>query len=209
MLLFSQQDSPDPEVARASWHFAIMLHLFSMLSLWVNDRWRGTRIHLYPLMMGFAAYSLAFFFGTYEEMAYYYYYLMVLMSILLTLFFGTTDYYSNFELSGRNYDVGAQLVTMKSGGNRVMMYYPSAKGSSRGQDFKWAHDGDHTLTGLMKFGADILPKGPFRYLDSINQGVRVRGDFSSNLKKVVPVVFSHGIGNSVSFFSTIVKDLAS
>lgn len=77
-----------------------------MASLFINSRWRGTRIHLYPLLSGFVIYSLAFFFGAYEEIAYYYYYLMVLLSVVISMFFGTTDYYRGFELSGRNFDVG-------------------------------------------------------------------------------------------------------
>lgn len=32
---------------------------------------------------------------------------------------------------------------------------------------------------------------------------------AENLEKVVPVIFSHGIGNSMTFFSTIIKDMAS
>lgn len=57
---------------------------------------------------------------------------------------------------------------MKIGGNRVMIYYPTSK-NDKGtyRDYKWAHDGEHTLKGLMKFGADILPAGPFRHIQSI------------------------------------------
>jgi hypothetical protein len=31
----------------------------------------------------------------------------------------------------------------------------------------WAYDGEHTIKGMMKFGADILPEGPFKYLSAI------------------------------------------
>jgi hypothetical protein len=149
---------------------AVMLHLFSLGSLLINNYFRGTRVHLYPLLMGFALYSLAFFFGVYEEVTYYYYYLMCLLSLLLSFFFGTTNYYSSFELSGSHkHRVGCVQTSLKGGSqNRVMIYYPTPK-DYRGayQDYKWAHDGEHTIKGLMKFGADILPKGPFRHLESV------------------------------------------
>jgi len=72
-----------------------------MASLYLNHRQRGSRIHLYPLLSGFAFYSLAFFFGVFEEITYYYYYLTLLASIMLSIFFGSTNYYDSFETSGR------------------------------------------------------------------------------------------------------------
>ena len=67
---------------------------------------------MYPLILGFSLYSLAFFFGIFEEIAFYYYYLMVLASGVLRLFFGTTEYYRGFELSGgrKNNKVGVHIV---------------------------------------------------------------------------------------------------
>jgi hypothetical protein len=64
------------------------------------------------------------------------------------------------------------MTSLKGGSsNRVMIYYPTPKDGGPYNDYKWAHDGEHTLKGLMKFGADILPKGPFRYIESIGQNV--------------------------------------
>lgn len=101
MLLFNGSNSSNsPAEAEAAFHFSVMLHLFSMISLIVNNYVRGTRVQMYPLIMGFALYSLAFFFGIFEELAYYYYYLTVLVSIIITYFFGSTDFYSSFEPSG-------------------------------------------------------------------------------------------------------------
>ena len=68
----------------------------------------------------------------------------------------------------------------------------------------------------MKFGADILPKGPFRHLESIRQNVRVNAPPAKVTKagfdeaaKLVPIIFTHGVGNTMSSFSIILKDLAS
>ena len=60
------------------------------------------------------------------------------------------------------------MTEIKGAGNRVTIYYPTPK-EDKGQykDYRWAHDGEHTIKGLMKFGADILPKGPFRHIESI------------------------------------------
>ena len=172
MLLFSgsSSDAADPMAAQASWHMSIMLHLFSMATLLMNNHFRGTRIHLYPLLMGFVIYSIALFFDVYEEITFYYYYLTVLISILMVVFFGTTNYYSQFETSGaRKHSVGCVTATMKgAAGNRVIVYYPCGKDDkTKCADYKWAMDGEHTIKGLMKFGADILPQGPFRHMAGI------------------------------------------
>lgn len=107
---------------------SVVLHLFSLASLFLNHHYRGTRIHLYPLLTGFALYSLAFFFGVFEETAYYYYYLTLLTSMVVSFFFGTTNFYDSFEPSGRKYQVGCIMTEMKSGTqNRVMIYYPTSK----------------------------------------------------------------------------------
>lgn len=190
-----------------------------MATLFLNNHFRGTRVHLYPLLMGFAIYSLAFFFGIFEEITYYYYYLTVLISMLITFFFGSTEYYNSFETSGAHkFKVGCLMTAIKGGSaNRVMIYYPTSKDdNAHYSDYKWAYDGDHTLKGLMKFGADILPKGPFRYIESIRQNVKVNAPIAKVTKtgsegpqKLTPILFTHGIGNTMSFFSTILKDLAS
>jgi hypothetical protein len=218
-MLFNSTTDPDPLAAQAAWHMNVMLHLFSMASLFMNNHFRGTRIHLYPLISGFLFYSLAFFFGIFEEITYYYYYLSVLISMLLVFFFGTTNFYHSFEPSGsRRFSVGCVITEMKgAAGNRVTLYYPTPAGDSTPcGDYKWAQDGEHTIEGLMKFGQDVLPKGPFRHLESIRQNVKVKApvakvtrEGSKEPLKVVPIIFSHGIGNTMSWFSTIFKDLAS
>ena len=125
MMLFNSTSDPDPVVAQAAWHMNVMLHLFSMASIFLNSNFRGTRIHLYPMISGFVMYSLALFFGIFEEITYYYYYLCVLISILLVFFFGTTNYYQNFEPSGsRRFKVGCVMTSLKAG-NRVTVYYPT------------------------------------------------------------------------------------
>lgn len=102
------------------------------------------------------------------------------------------------------------MTQLKVGGNRVSIYYPTPKdGKGDYSDYKWAYDGEDTVKGLMKFGDDILPKGPFRHLAGIRQGVRVKAPLPEKQEKLVPVIFTHGIGNTMSFFSTIFKDLAS
>ena len=73
---------------------------------------------------------------------------------------------------------------MKVGGNRVTLYYPTRKDDRESySDYKWAHDGEHTIKGLMKFGADILPAGPFRHLGSLKQNVRVNAPLAREENK--------------------------
>ena len=119
-----------------------------LANLLINNYYRGTRIHLYPLCAGFAVYSLALFFEFLEEIAFYYYYLMTLVSLMLVYFFGTLDYYNSFELSGRH-AVGATVTQTKSQANRVLIYYPTNKNAPNTYaDLKWAIDGEHILKGL-------------------------------------------------------------
>ena len=63
----------------------------------------------------------------------------------------------------------------KVSGNRLFIYYPTQKRTEKlYSDMKWAYDGEHTIKGLMRFAADILPSGPFYSLLSVKQNVRVK-----------------------------------
>lgn len=151
----------------------LLLYFFVFLNLIVNNHFRGTRIHLYPLMTGFSLYSLALLFGIFEEISFYYYYLTTLVTMVIAFFFGTVDYYQSFETSGRYKAACVESVT-KASGNRLFIYYPTDKKTDKQyNDMKWAYDGDHMIKGLMRFAADILPSGPFYYLLSVKQNVRV------------------------------------
>ena len=135
----------------------LLLYVLVLANLLINNHYRGTRIHLYPLCAGFALYSLALFFEFLEEIAFYYYYLMTLVSLMLVYFFGTLDYYNKFELSGRH-AVGAQVTNTKTGNNKVLIYYPTDKNDRKVYpDLRWAMDGDHILKGLQKFSAGLIP----------------------------------------------------
>lgn len=103
-----------------------MLYVFVLANLLLNNHHRGTRIHLYPLVAGFICYSVALLFEFLEEIAFYYYYIMTLLSLMLVYFFGSLDFYNNFELSGR-FAVGAVLTATKAGNNKVLIYYPTEK----------------------------------------------------------------------------------
>jgi hypothetical protein len=104
----------------------LLLYFFVLINLLVNNHFRGTRVHLYPLMSGFALYSLALLFGVFEEITFYYYYLMTLGSMMVAYFFGTVDFYQSFETSGR-YRAACKEALTKVNGNRVFIYYPTEK----------------------------------------------------------------------------------
>lgn len=79
----------------------------------------------------------------------------------------------------------------------------------------WAYDGEHMVKGLMKFAADIPPASPFYFLQSVKQKVLVEAplvklpESDKHEGKFIPIIFSHGVGNTMSTFSTLCKDLAS
>lgn len=97
-----------------------------------------------------------------------------------------------------------------------MIYYPTeAKEGSNYKDMMWAYDGEHIIKGLKKFAAGIMPESPFKYILSIKQKVMVDAplaklpDSDKHQGKYIPMIFSPGVGNTLSWFSTICKDLAS
>ena len=60
---------------------------------------------------------------------------------------------------------------------KANIYYPTPKETSvKHQDFLWAQDREHFITGLQKFFADIIPETFIYYLTSIRMGVRVNAD---------------------------------
>ena len=81
ILLFN----PDPPL-----EFKVLLYFFVLLNLFIAHYFRGTRVHLWPQMSGFAFYSVALLFEFLEEITLYYYYLTTLISIMLVYFFGST-----------------------------------------------------------------------------------------------------------------------
>jgi platelet-activating factor acetylhydrolase len=169
---------------------------------------------MYPLIMGFSIYGVSLLFETLEEITFYYYYLTCLTSIVLVYFFGGIEY-NNFVPSGRH-AVGCIETITKMGQNRVLIYYPTKKDSSeRYPDYKWAMDGDHILKGLVKFAADLVPQNPFYHITHLKLNVRVKAPIlnldqkDKHGGKFIPIIFSHGMGCTTTFFSAICKDMAS
>jgi hypothetical protein len=71
----------------------LLLYFFVVGNLLVMNWFRGTRIHLWPMVSGICLYSIFIVFDILEEVAFYYYYLTTLGSLALLYFFGTTNNY--------------------------------------------------------------------------------------------------------------------
>ena len=71
------------------------------------------------------------------------------------------------------------------------------------------------LKGLKKFGAGLVPIGPFYYMLGLKQNVRVKAPIiefktkDAKKNKFVPIIMSHGVGNTMTWFSTINKEIVS
>ena len=101
----------------------LLFYVFVFTFLLVNNHYRGTRIHLYPLCLGFAFYSLALLFELFMRITLYYYFTMTVLSIVLVKVFGNLEYYKHYEVSGRY--AAACVESELKVGNRVLIYYPT------------------------------------------------------------------------------------
>ena len=193
----------------------ILVFIFTVTTLVINHCYRGTRIHLWPLIFGFFLHSISFIYDIFNDLTFYTYYLTVLASLMMVYFFGSVENYQSFVPYGRH-AVGCVETVTKVTGNRVLIYYPTPKNTDKKyRDMLWAYDGDHMVKGLMKFAADLVPSGPFYYLLSVKQKVRVGAPIvkpeadDKHKGKFVPIIMTHGVGNTMTWFSTICKDFAS
>ncbi len=71
----------------------IILYFFVLTTLLVNNYYRGTRIHLWPLITGFSFHSVSFLYNILVDISFYYYYLTCLASVIIVYFFGTVENY--------------------------------------------------------------------------------------------------------------------
>eukprot|EP00347_Sterkiella_histriomuscorum_P003348 403364636 len=194
----------------------LLVFFFTLFTYLISWYYRGIRIHLWPVVTGFSFYTFTLIFPIMVDLSHFYYYLTCLISLMIVYFFGSVENYQGFVTSGR-YQVGCKETQTKVSGNRVLIYYPVDKKLNR-QNFKdmlWAYDGENMIKGLMKFGADIVPATPFYHLQSVKQRVMVDAplvklpDSDKHEGKNIPIVFSHGVGNTMTWFSTMCKDFAS
>jgi hypothetical protein len=103
-----------------------IFYVFVLANMLLNNYYRGTRIHLWPMIIAFAIYSVALIFGMFLTVTYYSYFLMTLLSSVLIYIFGNPEYYTKFEPSGQ-YAVGCIDTSTKMGQNKVLIYYPTEK----------------------------------------------------------------------------------
>jgi hypothetical protein len=144
-----------------------VFYVFVLINMLINNYYRGTRIHLYPMVIAFFCYSVALIFGILITITYYNYALMTVISCALLQVFGNPEYYAKFVPSGK-FAVGCVDTLTKMGNNKVLIYYPTEKAATaRYADYRWAMDGDVIMKGLSKFSADIVPMNPFYYIMSL------------------------------------------
>lgn len=71
----------------------VMIYFFVLFTLLVNNYYRGTRIHLWPLIVGFFLHSVSLLYGILADFSFYCYYLSCLTSLVTAYFFGTIENY--------------------------------------------------------------------------------------------------------------------
>ena len=152
-----------------------VFYVFVLANMLLNNYYRGTRIHLWPMVIAFIFYSIALIFDTLTGLTYYNYFLMTVISMVMLQIFGTPDQYSKYSPSGK-YAVGCFDTVTKINSSRVLVYYPTEKvltGANRYVDYRQAMDGDIILSGLSKFSAEIVPMNSFYHIMGLKQNVRV------------------------------------
>lgn len=97
------------------------------------------------------------------------------------------------------------------GNNRVAVYYPAeVEDVSYFEDVPWVHvDSDKFCAALSKFFFNFLPECLFQYLLEAKQNVFLNAPITPRAVTFTPVIFSHSLAQTNTFFSTICKDLAS
>ena len=177
----------------------------------ILNRVRGIRIHLLPVVSASVIYALSILVIVMEESLYYYYVIMTFVSAFLVFFFGKNEYYNNFLHQNQIYkDVGYQVCYLPhdKGANKVDVYYPAnITEDIKYKDVKWASDGMNQLKGLTEFSFGFIPQFMFKHLLEIELGVNLNSPLVDG-EFFTPIIFSHGMGQMSSFFSTLFKDLA-
>ena len=176
---------------------------------------RGLRVHIFPYAIGLLSYTFALAFCLIEESAYYFYLINTMISLILILFFGgRRDFYGSFEFENVSYpNIGFSYCQLpkECGNNRVAVYYPAdVEDPSKFRDVQWVHvDSEKFCKALSKFFFNFLPECLFKYLLEAHQNVFLSAPITTKAITFTPVVFSHSLAQTNTFFSTIFKDLAS
>ena len=187
-----------------------------MALLVVLQTTRGLRVHVFCTAVSFLVYCFALVFLIFEKTTFMMYAGSTCVSVILLFVFGQLELYSGYrrESKDRFEDVGCSTVTLPTdkGGNRVLVFFPAKVESERRYcDMKWALDKKGLVEGLYRFFYGYFPRTLFKFLTEVDMGVFKDATLHpvSKNEKYPVFVFSHGVGQTANFFSTMFKCLAS
>ena len=145
---------------------------------------------------------------------------LVLFSVVLMALYGETDF-SKVILTGP-YEVGYKEFRTRVLDNEVSVFYPISKAhhSEKIQDSNtlWLRHGHKTLLGIAKAGniggvaRDTTPVAMVRYLRDVKMDTIFNGDIDTDFvanKKIIPIIFCHGVSGNRTMNSGNCRDLAS
>ena len=152
-----------------------------------------------------------------------------LLGVANIVLLGEADF-SKLKLNGP-YEVGFKEFRSETKGNEVSVFYPISKGLYRlfinypGRNTDWLRHGDKTLLGIAKAGGGHAYGGKGKHvslnamrplrkikMDTLNDG-SISKDFTSSdpalSKKLIPVIFCHGLSSNRGMHSGTCRDFAS
>jgi len=143
-------------------------------------------------------------------------------AILATILFGEGNF-AKFKITGP-YQVGHQDMYTSRDGIECSCFYPMDRDEydktigQKGRNTFWFRNGYESRLGAVKATSSWDTedhKHPWFYkflddckLDTVQDGLLAK-EFSSGEKKLIPIIFCHGLAGSRTTYSGILRDLAS
>ena len=114
-----------------------------------------------------------------------------------------------FKTRGK-YNVGCRPLRMNALKNRGLLFYPvDKKYKNKYKEPKWNLDDYHFYEGFGKMTADLVPNEPIRFLNIVTMDVKWEAPIAPEIKNVTPIIFSHGVGGTLTMYSCLLRELAS
>jgi hypothetical protein len=188
--------------------------------------YEGIRLLQFPTILSYLiyAFSTCLFVSQFNVALNIFCIILPVLSFFLTIFFGDLSL-RKLKLSGKYQTIGFREFRMKSGEghtNEVSVFYPSATPLTDANNAMWLRHGEKTLLGIARASGGNAygnkdnkhtPLWIMRSFLSIRMETAEEGElpdeFAKGHKKLIPIIYCHGLSSNRSMHSGTCRDLAS